>query len=163
MNADRIARLTESETRRFVETHPGSRALHERARDSMPHGYPMAWGPGMYAHGPIFATDGGGARFRDVDGHEYIDFNLADMSLFCGFAPAPVAEAVARRAAIGGQFLLPNEDAIVVAEELARRYCLALLAIHPRGHLRQSGSDPPGQGRHGARNRGLFRRAISRA
>jgi glutamate-1-semialdehyde aminotransferase len=90
----------------------------------MPHGYPMAWGPGMYAHGPIFATEGAGACFRDVDGHDYVDFNLADMSLFCGFAPAPVAAAVAQRVAIGGQFLLPNEDAIHVAEELARRYGL---------------------------------------
>lgn len=90
----------------------------------MPHGYPMSWGPDLYAHGPIFTQSGDGAYFTDVDGHRYVDFNLADMSLFCGFAPEPVVKAVSERVAAGPQFLLPTEDAIVVAEELARRYRL---------------------------------------
>jgi glutamate-1-semialdehyde aminotransferase len=120
----RIAELIERENRRFAEEHPRSRELHRRARQSMPNGYPMGWGPDMYAHGPIFIESGEGAQFTDVDGHRYVDFNLADMSLFCGFAPEPVASAVAARAAAGPQFLLPNEDAIVVAEELAHRYRL---------------------------------------
>jgi glutamate-1-semialdehyde 2,1-aminomutase len=124
MDPARIAALTERENRRFVEEHPKSLELHRRARQSMPNGYPMGWGPDMYAHGPIFVESGEGAHFTDVDGHRYVDFNLADMSLFCGFAPEPVARAVAERAAAGPQFLLPNEDAIVVAEELARRYRL---------------------------------------
>jgi glutamate-1-semialdehyde 2,1-aminomutase len=120
----RIAALTERENRRFAEEHPRSLELHRRARRSMPNGYPMGWGPDMYAHGPLFVESGEGAHFTDVDGHRYVDFNLADMSLFCGFAPEPVAMAVAARAAAGPQFLLPNEDAIIVAEELARRYRL---------------------------------------
>jgi glutamate-1-semialdehyde 2,1-aminomutase len=124
MDPARIAALTERENRRFVEEHPRSLELHSRARRSMPNGYPMGWGPDMYAHGPIFVQSGEGAHFIDVDGHEYVDFNLADMSLFCGFAPEPVARAVAERVAAGPQFLLPTEDAIVVAEELARRYRL---------------------------------------
>ena len=70
------------------------------------------------------STRARGARFRDVDGHEYADFNIADMSMFTGYAPEPVVEAVARRMARGTQFLLPNEDAIWVAEELGRRYGL---------------------------------------
>ena len=90
----------------------------------MPHGVPMGWFHDLYAHGPLFAVDGQGAHFTDADGHRYLDFNLADMSLFCGFAPAPVVAAVAERVAQGGQFLLPTEDAIWVAEELGRRYGL---------------------------------------
>ena len=31
-----------------------------------------------------------GARFTDVDGHEYRDFNIADLSMFCGYAPEPL-------------------------------------------------------------------------
>ena len=62
------------------------------------------------------------ASFTDVDGHTYLDMYVADMSAFCGHAPGPVVEAVARRMQLGNQFLLPSEDAIVVAEHLASRY-----------------------------------------
>ena len=44
--------------------------------------------------------------------------------MFCGYAPEPLVRAVADRMARGNQFLLPTEDAIVVSEELARRYGL---------------------------------------
>lgn len=120
----RVAALTERENRRFAETHPRSRELHERARGSMPHGVPMGWMRDLYAHDPIVAVAGEGASFTDADGHAYLDFNLADMSLFCGFNPPPLTRAVAERVAIGGQFLLPTEDAVWVAEELGRRYGL---------------------------------------
>jgi glutamate-1-semialdehyde 2,1-aminomutase len=67
----------------------------------------------------LWADEGHGARFTDVDGHTYSDFNIADMSMFCGYAPEPLVRAVSERMARGHQFLLPNEDAIVVSEELA--------------------------------------------
>ena len=38
-----------------------------------------------------------GSPSRDVDGHEYADFNIADMSMFTGYGPAPVVEAVSDR------------------------------------------------------------------
>ena len=55
------------------------------------------------------------------------------MSMFTGYAPPPVVEAVSRRVAAGSQFLLPTEDSIWVAEELGRRYGLPLLAVHAGG------------------------------
>ena len=124
MHASQVKMLAEREHRRFAETHEQSAQLHARARRSMPHGAPMSWFQSLYDHGPIFAVEGSGAYFTDADGHRYLDMNLADMSLFCGFAPPSVAEAIAQRAAKGGQFLLPTEDALWVAEELARRYGL---------------------------------------
>ena len=36
--------------------------------------------------------------FTDVDGHEYLDMYVADMSAFCGHAPSAVVEAVKRLA-----------------------------------------------------------------
>ena len=90
----------------------------------MPNGVPMSWLRTSYDHPPLFVAEGKGARFRDADGHEYSDFNIADMSMFAGYAPEPVVEAVSRRVAQGTQFLLPNEDALWVAEELGRRYGL---------------------------------------
>ena len=90
----------------------------------MPNGVPMAWMVGSYHHLPLWVESGEGAHFTDVDGHVYRDFNIADLSMFCGYAPEPVVRAVSDRVARGNQFMLPVEDAIVVSEELARRYGL---------------------------------------
>ena len=119
-----VKALKDREDARFAAEHPRSRALLERGRASMPNGVPMAWLVGSYHHLPPWVAEGRGARFTDVDGHEYSDFNIADLSMFCGYAPEPLVRAVADRMARGSQFLLPTEDAIVVSEELARRYGL---------------------------------------
>jgi glutamate-1-semialdehyde aminotransferase len=79
----------------------------------------------LYDHPPLWVSHGAGSRFWDIDGHEYVDMYVADMSAFCGHGSAPVARAVSERTAAGNQFLLPSEDALVVAEELARRYGMA--------------------------------------
>jgi glutamate-1-semialdehyde 2,1-aminomutase len=107
----------DSRTRRSAE-------LAERARRTMPDGVPMAWMAGLYGHQPIFVARGEGCRFTDVDGTTYVDFNQADLSATCGFAPPPVLDAIAERAARGLQFLLPTEEAIEAAELLADRYGL---------------------------------------
>ena len=100
-------------------------ALLERARGSMPRGVPMAWMDDLYEHPPVWISHGEGSSFTDVDGYTYLDMYVADMSAFCGHAPPPVVEAVAERIGLGNQFLLPAEDAIVVAEHLAGRYGMA--------------------------------------
>jgi glutamate-1-semialdehyde 2,1-aminomutase len=119
-----VHELKDREDARFLERHPRSAALRERALLVMPNGVPMAWLRGSYHHIPMWVERGKGARFTDVDGHTYSDFNIADMSMFCGYAPEPLVRAVAERMAAGNQFLLPTEDAIVVSEELGRRYGL---------------------------------------
>lgn len=108
----------------FVAARPRSAELWARGKVSMPNGVPMSWLRNSYDHPPLFVAEGRGAHFRDADGIDYADFNIADMSMFGGYAPRPVVEAIARRASQGTQFLLPNEDALWVAEELARRYRL---------------------------------------
>ncbi len=117
----KVLELYDRELATFRRERPRSEALRERARRSMPNGVPMAW---MVSDNevPVFVTEGKGSHFRDVDGHDYLDTNVADISMFCGYAPPPVVEAVTHRVAAGTQFLLPSEDAIWVAEELARRY-----------------------------------------
>jgi glutamate-1-semialdehyde 2,1-aminomutase len=119
-----VERLKTAEDDRFHAEHPRSIALRERAASVMPNGVPMAWLRGSYHHEPPWVAHAAGARFTDVDGHTYSDFNIADLSMFCGYAPEPVVKAVTDAMANGNQFLLPTEDAIVVSEELARRYGL---------------------------------------
>jgi glutamate-1-semialdehyde 2,1-aminomutase len=122
----RVRALKNAEDARFRDEHPKSAALLERGRRVMPNGVPMAWMVGSYHHLPLWVAEGKGARFTDVDGHEYRDFNIADLSMFCGYAPEPLVRAVSDRIARGNQFLLPVEDAIVVSEELGRRYGLPM-------------------------------------
>ncbi len=121
----RVRELEQTENARFVAERPRSMALQEQARRSMPRGVPMAWMDDLYDHPPVWVAEGEGSHFTDVDGHTYLDLYVADMSAFCGHAPGPVIEAVTSRMKLGNQFLLPGEDAIVVAEHLAARYGLS--------------------------------------
>jgi hypothetical protein len=59
----------------------------------MPNGVPMAWMATLYEHPPMVVDRGNGAAFTDVDGNTYLDFNLADMSMFAGHGGEAVARA----------------------------------------------------------------------
>lgn len=112
------------ETGRFAELRPrGTRLLHD-ARRSMPLGVPMNWMSSAYEHPPVFVDAGSGASFTDVDGNSYVDFNLADTSMFTGYGVPRLVRVAAERVAAGSQFLLPTEDAIEVSEQLAGRFGL---------------------------------------
>ncbi|HEX5828237.1 MAG TPA: transaminase [Candidatus Limnocylindrales bacterium] len=120
----RVRALKQAEDARHLAAHPRSAALQGRARAVMPNGVPMAWFVGSYHHTPPWIASASGAHITDVDGHTYADFNIADLSMFCGYAPEPLVRAVGEQMARGNQFLLPTEDAIVVSEELGRRFGL---------------------------------------
>ena len=122
----RVEAIKKREDAEFAAARPRGRELWERGRQVMPNGVPMSWLRTSYDHLPLFAAEANGGRFLDVDGHEYADFNVADMSMFTGYGPAPVVEAVSRRVASGAQFMLPGEDAVWVAEELRRRWGLPM-------------------------------------
>src|SRR3954467_13798920 len=73
---------------------------------------------------PVFLDGAQGARVRDIDGHEYVDFSLGDTGAMAGHSPAPVVAAVRHRLETlgGATAMLPTEDAGWVAEELSRRF-----------------------------------------
>jgi glutamate-1-semialdehyde 2,1-aminomutase len=121
---ERAERLLARELERFEAEHPRSRELAERAHGSLLAGVPMHWmvrWPGGY---PVFAVEASGARFRDADGIEYVDFCLGDTGAMTGHAPEPVLRAVAEQAARGITLMLPSEAALAVGEELTRRFGL---------------------------------------
>jgi glutamate-1-semialdehyde 2,1-aminomutase len=122
----KVAELTARENEAFIVARPKGAQLWRRAGALMPNGVPMSWLRTSYEPVPMFVAEGEGSRFRDVDGHEYADFNIADMSMFTGYAPPAVVRAVSSRVAAGSQFLLPSEDSLWVAEELGRRYGLPM-------------------------------------
>src|SRR5437763_3994143 len=114
----------ERELDRFRREHPRSLELTERAKRSLLGGVPMHWMVRWAGGFPVFATEAGGAWFRDVDGHEYVDFCLGDTGAMTGHSPEPTVRAVAQQAARGITLMLPSEDALWVGEELARRFGL---------------------------------------
>jgi len=119
-----LASALRRELERFERDHPRSRALSIEARKSLLSGVPMPWmirWPGGF---PVFAADAEGARFRDVDGHEYVDFCLGDTAAMTGHAPEPTVRALAEQARHGITLMLPSEDALWVGRELARRFGL---------------------------------------
>src|SRR6476659_8575805 len=106
---------------RFEREHPRSRELTSRASGSLLAGVPMPWMIRWAGGFPVFAVEAHGARFSDVDGHEYVDFCLGDTAAMTGHSPVPTVRAVAEQAARGITLMLPSEDALWVGEELARR------------------------------------------
>jgi glutamate-1-semialdehyde 2,1-aminomutase len=116
-----IERLHDEELDRFRRDRPRTMALQERARAHMPGGVPMAW-MAQDNDQPVYVDRGEDAGFTDVDGHDYVDMNASDLAMFGGHANPAIVRAVRNRVERSTQFLLPTEDAIVVAEELARRY-----------------------------------------
>jgi glutamate-1-semialdehyde 2,1-aminomutase len=121
---ERAQQLLERELRRFELEHPRSRELATRAHESLLAGVPMHWmvrWPGGF---PVFAAEASGARFRDVDGIEYVDFCLGDTGAMTGHSPEPVVRAVAEQAARGITLMLPSEEALWVGEELTQRFGL---------------------------------------
>lgn len=122
----RVQELLEREWRAYAQARPRTLALWRRAEASMPNGVPMSWLRNSFEPIPMWVDEGSGSHFRDVDGHDYLDTNIADMSMFTGYAPEPVVAAVSRRMARGSQFMAPSEDAVWVAEELGRRYAVPL-------------------------------------
>ena len=73
---------------------------------------------------PVFVAEAHGARFTDVDGHEYVDFCLGDTGAMAGHSPSRGRAAVAEQAARGSRLMLPTEDALWVGDELTRRFGL---------------------------------------
>jgi glutamate-1-semialdehyde 2,1-aminomutase len=116
--------LLSRELERFEREHSRSHELTTRAERSLLAGVPMPWMIRWAGGFPVFAVEAHGARFRDVDGHEYVDFCLGDTAAMTGHSPAPTVQAVAEQAARGITLMLPSEDALWVGEELARRFGL---------------------------------------
>jgi glutamate-1-semialdehyde aminotransferase len=51
--------------------------------------------------GLVWAPHGTGARFTDVDGNTYVDFNVCDMSAVLGYAHPRLTETITAHAARG--------------------------------------------------------------
>ena len=121
-----LKKLNAIEEARFLKLHPKSGELFAKAKEVMPGGVPMSWmakWPGAY---PIFVESANGAHFSDVDGNEYIDFCLGDTGSMTGHSPKATVDAITEQMKHGFTSMLPTQDAVIVSNELARRFGLPL-------------------------------------
>jgi glutamate-1-semialdehyde 2,1-aminomutase len=110
--------------RRFKERQPRSGALIGEAREVLAGGATSSWQiarPQM-----IWVSHGEGSRIYDADGGEYVDLHGGYGVGAVGHGHPRIVEALTRRVPLGTHFAQPTEDAIAVADELARRFGLPL-------------------------------------
>jgi glutamate-1-semialdehyde 2,1-aminomutase len=70
----------------------------------------------------VWVTHGSGSKIYDVDGNEYVDFHGGYGVGLIGHDHPAFVKAISQRATRGTHFAQPTEDAILVAEELSRRF-----------------------------------------
>ena len=115
-----VAQLVEEQEKIFVERQPMSAELGARALESLAGGATSSW---MIARPQIvWLTYGRGSKIYDADGNEYVDLHGGYGVGLIGHDHPAFVNAVTKRAARGTHFAQPTEDAILVAEELSRRF-----------------------------------------
>jgi glutamate-1-semialdehyde 2,1-aminomutase len=120
----RLDELIAVQERRFLERQPRSRDLLERASKSLAGGVTSSWQ--ISRPQAVWISHGAGSRVWDADGNEYVDLHGGYGVMAVGHAHPAVVAAVSERVARGTHFAQPTEEAIVVAEELQRRFGLPL-------------------------------------
>ncbi|MCS6903978.1 MAG: aminotransferase class III-fold pyridoxal phosphate-dependent enzyme [Bacteroidia bacterium] len=109
-------------TVRFNENYPNiaqSTALYERAKKIMtPVTQTLAKGPTQFTRGvaPIYLKRGKGARVWDVDGNEYLDYNMGIGPISLGYCYPEVDKAIIEQLQQGITFSLMHELEVEVCE-----------------------------------------------
>lgn len=110
----------------FNEDYPvitESDKLYERALPVMtPVTQTLAKGPGQYVNGvaPKYLKKGKGAHVWDVDGNEYLDYNMAIGPLSLGYAYPRIDEAIIAQLKDGITFSMMHELEVELAELIHR-------------------------------------------
>src|SRR5436305_5636061 len=123
LDRERIRELTEREDGLLNERTPRSGEMYRRADRVLSGGVASSYQ--LREPWPIYLERGSGPHVWDVDGNEMLDFHNGFGSMVQGHAHPAIGRAISERYAAGTHFAAPTEDAIVVAEELQRRFGLA--------------------------------------
>ena len=129
----RIQELVEREEKRLDAATRKSGEMYARARVHLAGGVASSYQ--LRDPWPIYLERGSGPRVWDVDGNEMLDFHNGFGSMVQGHAHPVIGRAIAERYERGTHFAAPTEDAVVVGDELARRWGL------PKWRYTNSGSE----------------------
>jgi glutamate-1-semialdehyde 2,1-aminomutase len=119
-----IGDLVDREERRLAATTQQSAASWTRARRVLPGGVASSFQ--RTTPWPVYIARGEGAAVWDIDGTRRLDFHCGFGAMVQGHAHPAIGRALAARCADGTHFATANDDAVVVAVELARRFGLPL-------------------------------------
>ena len=108
----------------FCERQRESRRLAGRADRALAGGVTSSWQ--ITRPQPVWLSHGKGSKIYDVDGNEYVDLHGGYGAALAGHGHPAIVEAVRGQVTLGTHFAQPTPSAILVAEELARRFGLPL-------------------------------------
>ena len=119
----RIKELIEREEKALNEATRKSEEMYKRAHAVLTGGVASSYQ--LRDPWPIYLERGHGSKVWDVDGNEMYDFHNGFGSMVQGHAHPAIGKAIRERYESGTHFAAPTEDAVVVAEELQRRWGLS--------------------------------------
>src|SRR6266700_5960961 len=108
----------------FARRQPESRRMADLAGHALAGGVTSSWQ--ITRPQPVWLSHGKGSKVYDVDGNEYVDLHGGYGVSLAGHGHPAIVEAIRTQAALGTHFAQPTCTAILVAEELTRRFGLPL-------------------------------------
>ncbi len=115
----------------YIQRTPRSRAAHTTASTRLPLG--VASNYRSYEPYPLHVRDGKGSRIRDIDGNEYIDFNMCFGALMAGHCHPAVVRAVRAKLETGTMFGMPHDAENALAEEICARFPVEMVRFGNSG------------------------------
>ncbi len=108
----------------FCARQKESRRLADRAGRALAGGVTSSWQ--ITRPQPVWLSHGKGSKIFDVDGNEYVDLHGGYGAALAGHGHPAIVEAIRGQSALGTHFAQPTPAAILVAEELTRRFGLPI-------------------------------------
>ncbi len=126
IDLERVWQMVEAEFDLYKERTPKSFAIRQRAGEHMINGVPTTWHSDWRLPYTFYVERAKDAALWDIDGNEYVDFNLGDTPAIFGHSPdnevtRGIADQLLNR---GVTTMAPSEDAVAVGELLTAQYGL---------------------------------------
>ena len=137
----------DQELKAYEKRTPRSKDAHKRAESRLPLG--VASNYRAYDPYPLFVRDGKGGHIHDIDGNEYLDFNLCFGALMAGHCHPAVIKAVQGKLATGTMFGMPHDLEWELAEEICKRFPVEMVRFSNSGTECTDARRPPRSRRHG--------------
>jgi glutamate-1-semialdehyde 2,1-aminomutase len=116
----RAKEITEREKARYGEMTPGSQEATSRAKKVLPLG--VGSNLQYFDPHPVVVERARGSHMWDVDGNEFIDYNLGYGSLIAGHSHPTLVKALYEQLELGTLYVTPNPVTAQVAENLCTRF-----------------------------------------